>query len=70
MPRLTGPPLLRLQFDIPTLKYLSILHIHPTLPPSDFYLFPRLKEYLKEHRSEDDEAVVAAVQEFIGAKIE
>ncbi|GBP24827.1 hypothetical protein EVAR_14160_1 [Eumeta japonica] len=30
---------------------------------SDFYLFPKLKD-LKEHRFEDDETVVAALQEF------
>ncbi|GBP93165.1 hypothetical protein EVAR_87117_1 [Eumeta japonica] len=34
------------------------------LTPSDLYLFPKLKEYLKGQRFEDDETVVAAVQEF------
>ncbi|GBP28889.1 Protein unc-79 homolog [Eumeta japonica] len=34
----------------------------PDLAPCDFYLFPRLVEYLEGQRFEDDEAVVAAVQ--------
>ncbi|GBP74394.1 hypothetical protein EVAR_80148_1 [Eumeta japonica] len=36
----------------------------PDLVLCDFYLFPMLKECLKGQRFEDDEAVVAAVQEF------
>ncbi|GBP47338.1 Mariner Mos1 transposase [Eumeta japonica] len=42
----------------------------PDLAPSDFYLFPRLKEYLKGQKFEDDEAIVAAIQEFLDAQDE
>ncbi|GBP70581.1 Histone-lysine N-methyltransferase SETMAR [Eumeta japonica] len=42
---------------------------HPPYSPDfatcDFYLFPRSKEYAKEQRFEDDEAVVTAVHEFL-----
>ncbi|GBP69594.1 hypothetical protein EVAR_52092_1 [Eumeta japonica] len=38
----------------------------PNLAPNDFYLFLRLKEYLKGLIFKDDKAVVAAVQEFLG----
>lgn len=37
----------------------------PDLAPSDFYLFPRLKEHLRGQRFQDDDAVVAAVQDFL-----
>lgn len=37
----------------------------PDLAPSDFYLFPRLKEYLKGQKFDDDDAVVASVQGFL-----
>ncbi|GBP58069.1 Histone-lysine N-methyltransferase SETMAR [Eumeta japonica] len=40
------------------------------LASSDFYLFSRVKEYMKGQRFEDDEAVVAAVQEFLGPQDE
>ncbi|GBP29218.1 Histone-lysine N-methyltransferase SETMAR [Eumeta japonica] len=36
----------------------------PNLTPSDFYLLLRFKEYLKRQRFEDDEPVVAVIQEF------
>ncbi|GBP42850.1 S1 RNA-binding domain-containing protein 1 [Eumeta japonica] len=39
----------------------------PDLAPSDFYLLPRLTDYLKGQRFEGDEAAVAAVQEFLYA---
>lgn len=35
---------------------------------SDFYLFPKLKEYLREQRFKNYEAVVAPVQDFLGAQ--
>ncbi|GBP10600.1 Mariner Mos1 transposase [Eumeta japonica] len=41
-----------------------------SLAPSNFFLFPRLKENVKEQRFEDNAAVVAAVQEFLGAQDE
>lgn len=38
----------------------------PNLAQSDFYLFPRLKEYIKGQKFDDDDAVVAAIQGFLG----
>ncbi|GBP49190.1 hypothetical protein EVAR_46208_1 [Eumeta japonica] len=64
MPRLTGPPLLWLQFEMMASKYSSILHIYRTLAlVISVYLFPMLKQYLKGQRFEGDEAVVAAAQQ-------
>ncbi|GBP85349.1 Histone-lysine N-methyltransferase SETMAR [Eumeta japonica] len=37
----------------------------PDLSLTDFQIFPSLKKYLKGQRFEDDEEVVAAVQEFL-----
>lgn len=37
----------------------------PDLAPSDFYLFPRLKEHLRGQKFEDDDAVVASVHDFL-----
>ncbi|GBP65734.1 hypothetical protein EVAR_48437_1 [Eumeta japonica] len=46
---------------------------HPPYQPdpasSNFYIFPKSKECLKGQRFQYDEAVVAAVQEFLGAQI-
>ncbi|GBP19673.1 hypothetical protein EVAR_75645_1 [Eumeta japonica] len=53
--------LLRLQLEMLTAKYLRILHFAPNLVTSGFYLFSRLKEYLKGQMFEDYEAIVAAV---------
>lgn len=36
----------------------------PDLAPSDFYLFPRLKEHLRGKKFEDDSEVMAAVEAF------
>lgn len=37
----------------------------PDLAPSDFYLFPRLKEHLGGQKFDDDDAVIAVVQVFL-----
>ncbi|XP_046976362.1 histone-lysine N-methyltransferase SETMAR-like [Vanessa cardui] len=37
----------------------------PDLAPSDFYLFPRLKEHLRGKKFEDNSEVMAAVEEFL-----
>lgn len=37
----------------------------PDLAPSDFYLFPRLKEHLRGQKFDDGDGVIAAVQEFL-----
>lgn len=42
----------------------------PDLAPSDFYLFPRLKEHLRGTKFEDDEEVKAAVLDFLGTQDE
>lgn len=42
----------------------------PDLAPSDFYLFPRLKEHLRGTKFEDDEEVKAAVHDFLGTQDE
>lgn len=36
----------------------------PDLAPSDFYLFPRLKEHLRGNKFEDNSEVMAAVEAF------
>lgn len=36
----------------------------PDLAPSDFYLFPRLKEHPRGKKFEDNNEVMAAVEEF------
>lgn len=36
----------------------------PDLAPSDFYLFPRLKEHLRGKKFDDDSDVMAAVEDF------
>lgn len=36
----------------------------PDLAPSDFYLFPRLKEHFRGQKIEDDSEVMAAVEAF------
>lgn len=42
----------------------------PDLAPSDFYLFPRLKEHLRVTKFEDDEEVKAAVNDFLSSQDE
>lgn len=37
----------------------------PDLGSSDFYVFSRLKEHLRGHKFEDDDAIVAAVDGFL-----
>lgn len=37
----------------------------PDLAPSDFYLFPRLKEHLRGYKYGNDEEVIAAVDDFL-----
>lgn len=37
----------------------------PDLAPSDFHLFPKLKEYLRGNRYEDDNEVMDAVESFL-----
>ncbi|GBP06469.1 Histone-lysine N-methyltransferase SETMAR [Eumeta japonica] len=68
MPRLTGPPLLWLQFEV-GFELLEHPPYSPDLAPYDFYLLLRLKEYLNERRFEDDGAVAAAIQDFFGAQV-
>lgn len=36
----------------------------PDLAPSDFHLFPKLKEHIRGTKFDDDDAVMAAVEEF------
>ncbi|GFO37198.1 histone-lysine N-methyltransferase SETMAR [Plakobranchus ocellatus] len=38
--------------------------IQPDLSPSDYYLFPQLKKYLKGHHYDNDEEVIAAVRRW------
>ncbi|GFR79843.1 histone-lysine N-methyltransferase SETMAR [Elysia marginata] len=41
---------------------------NPDLATSDFYLFPKLKEYLRENHYESDEDVEAAVRPWFRQK--
>jgi hypothetical protein len=45
--------------------FLSIQHIVQTLAPSDFHLFPKLKEFLGGRRFKSDEEVKDAIKEWI-----
>ncbi|GFS04800.1 histone-lysine N-methyltransferase SETMAR [Elysia marginata] len=40
----------------------------PDIAPSDFYLFPKLKEHLKGNHYESDEDVEAAIQHWFSQK--
>lgn len=40
----------------------------PDLAPSDFHLFPKLKEFIRGTKFEDDDAVMAAVKEFFESR--
>lgn len=42
----------------------------PDLAPSDFHLFPKLKEYIRGTKFQDDDAVMAAVNEFFESQEE
>ncbi|GBP85568.1 hypothetical protein EVAR_64559_1 [Eumeta japonica] len=64
--RLTGPTFLWLQFETLASRCLIIIRIHPILSVVIYLYFQKLKEYLKRQRFEDDQAVVAAVENFLG----
>ncbi|GFN76069.1 histone-lysine N-methyltransferase SETMAR [Plakobranchus ocellatus] len=46
------------QLELTTLPHPAYI---PDLVPSDYYLFPQLKKYLKGHRYDNDEEVIADV---------
>ncbi|GFR90503.1 transposase [Elysia marginata] len=49
------------QLELTTLPHLAII---PDLAPSDYYLFPQLKKYLKGHCYGNDEEFIAGVRRW------
>ena len=45
-------------------EIIEIPPYSPDLAPSDFHLFPKLKEHIRGNKFEDDDAVMAVVDEF------
>ncbi|GFN93504.1 histone-lysine N-methyltransferase SETMAR [Plakobranchus ocellatus] len=49
------------QLELTTLPHPAL---RPDLAPSDYYLFPQLKKYLKGHHYDNDEEVIADVRRW------
>ncbi|GFO18383.1 transposase [Plakobranchus ocellatus] len=49
------------QLELTTLPHPAYI---PDLAPSDYYLFPQLKKYLKSHHYDNDEEVIADVRRW------
>ncbi|GFO09837.1 histone-lysine N-methyltransferase SETMAR [Plakobranchus ocellatus] len=49
------------QVELTTLPHSAY---SPDLAPSDYYLFPKLKKYLKGHHYDNDEEVIADVRRY------
>jgi histone-lysine N-methyltransferase SETMAR len=60
------------QDAMPSLKFTAVPHppYSPDLAPSDFWLFPKLKETLKGKHFSSDAKVEAAVRKWIGRQPE
>ncbi|GBP46248.1 hypothetical protein EVAR_30377_1 [Eumeta japonica] len=54
MPRLKGPPLLRLQFEMLASKLSIILHVHPTSPPVIPVCFQAANFSFRDSRATDE----------------
>ncbi|GBP60088.1 hypothetical protein EVAR_31349_1 [Eumeta japonica] len=67
MLRLTGPPAAAIRNA--TLEVLEYPPYSPDLPPSNFYIFLSLKEYLKGQRFKDDEVIITSAQECLDARL-